>query len=418
MNFRPSPLLYGANEDFFSTFTIAVTMRFSVDCKLLSEAVEKAMKRYPYFSVTPKRQGEQLVLQFNSKPVPVFPDDRTVTLGTEQSNGHLLTFGCKENTIFLNASHFIADGMGINPLLYTVLYLYLSSAYGNEGIDVSRIRMPEDSVPAEEHAYPFPEAPIEYISRMLPEKKSEAVYSLNDEAFDSEGLYAYHLRIPQKAMMSKAHTSDGSPVSFLTVMLYRAISQSDAELKLPVVCHVQHQYRHLLKAPQSHHSLVNYIPVKLSVKAESWDIEKQNTAIRGQVILGSEKEADIIAVNHLLKAFPCSNCLADKQQAMAQFVRNSIRDKTFGISYVGKMDWCGMDKYVEDMHIYIGEKQSRNTLLIEVLTIDEDFSLTFMQSGKGEKYLHAFIEQLKSCDIPVSLAGERRYTLCDTRIQL
>ena len=66
---------------------------------------------------------------------------------------------------------------------------------------------------------------------------------------DGEGMYAYHLHIPQRDMMSKASPLGGSPVSFLTVMMYRALSSLDEGLELPVISHVQHQYRQALRAP-------------------------------------------------------------------------------------------------------------------------------------------------------------------------
>ena len=59
---------------------------------------------------------------------------------------------------------------------------------------------------------------------------------------------------------------------------------------------------------------------------------------------------------------------------------------------------------------------TKNMLLIEVMTIGEDFTINLMQSGRGRVYVDAFVEQLKLADIPVSLIGEERYTLCDTVI--
>ena len=103
---------------------------------------------------------------------------------------------------------------------------------------------------------------------------------------------------------------------------------------------------------------------------------------------------------------------------MARYAGESILGKTFGISYVGKMDWCGLERYVDDLHAYIGEKDTKNMLLIEVMTVGVDFSLTFMQSGRGEKYLNAFMEELRSLQIPVNLVGEERYTLCNTELIL
>ncbi len=414
MKFKPNPLLYGVNEDFLSSFRLAIRMKDAVDYELLCHSVEKTMVRYPYFCVCPKREGEILVLRYNQHPLPVFPDDRTVTLGSEESGGHLISFGCKDKTIFIDVSHYIADGMGIDPLMKSLLYLYVLERYGGEGLAAERIRMPDSAVLDGEHAYPFPDRAIEVAGLDNPFEAPTEAYGLDPDAFDKEGLYAYHLRIPQKAMMAKASSSDGSPVSFLSVLLYRALHRLDKSIDKPVVAHVQHQYRAALRTPMSHHSLVNYIPVTLAPRLNRWDVERQNTVVRGQVILKGGYEADIASVNRLIEAFPSEASFADKADAMARYAKNSIRGKSFGISYVGKMDWCGLERYVEDLHAYIGEKHTENMLLIEVMTVGEDFSLTFMQSGKGEKYLNAFMEEILALGIPVSLAGEERYNLCDT----
>ena len=416
MKFKPNPLLYGADGGFFSTFRLAIRMKETVDYDLLSRSVEKVMVRYPYFCVFPEREGENLVLHYNKRQLPVFPDDRTVTLGSEDSGGHLISFGCKDNTIFIDCSHYIADGMGIDPMMKSLLWLYVSERYGTEGLETKRIRMPDSPIGDEEHAYPFPNRVIEAEELdIIPEAPKEA-YRLGSEAFDKEGLYAYHLHIPQKAMMAKASSSDGSPVSFLSVLLYRAFHRLDQNIDKPVVAHVQHQYRAALRTPMSHHSLVSYIPVVLAPRLSKWDVEKQNTVVRGQVILKGEKEADIASVNRLIEAFPTEASFADKKEAMARYAEKSILGKTFGISYVGKMDWCGLERYVEDLHAYIGEKHTKNMLIIEVMTVGEDFSLTFMQSGRGEKYLNAFMEEIRLLGIPVRLVGEERYKLCNTEL--
>ena len=418
MKFKPNPLLYGANKDFFSTFRLAIRMKDTVDYDLLLRSVEKAMVRYPYFCVSPVREEENIVLLYNKRPVPVFPDDRVVMLGSEESRGHLITFGCKDNTIFIDCSHYIADGMGVDPLMKSLLYLYASERYGTEGLEVERIRMPDSAICDGEHAYPFPDSPINIEDLyIIPESPQEA-YGLDPLAFDNEGLYAYHLHVPQKAMMAKASSSDGSPVSFLSVLLYRALHRLDSNIDQPIVAHVQHQYRAVLRAPMSHHSLVNYIPVTMHPRLSKWDVEKQNTVVRGQVILKGEKEADIASVNRLIEAFPTEASFADKKEAMARYTEKSILGKTFGISYVGKMDWCGLERYVDDLHAYIGEKHTNNMLIIEVMTVGEDFSLTFMQSGRGEKYLNAFMEELRTLQIPVNLVGEERYKLCNTDLIL
>ena len=418
MNYRPNPLLYGAHEDFLSSFKLVVTMRDDVDYNLLLNAVGSAMKRYPYFSVFPQKNGESIQLKFNEAPVPVFKDGRCVVLGTNESNGHLLAFGCEERRIILHASHYIADGMGISPLLMSVLYLYISEKYGTDGLNSEYILMPDSPVSDEEYAYPFPEKNILSDNAEVQEEISDSVYSLDSSAFDNNGLYAYHLRIPQSAMMKVANPSDGSPVSFLSVMLFRALCVLDDKIDKSVIAHVQHQYRAAIKAPLNRHSLVRYIPVEIPPIIKERNVEFQNTIVRGQIILGSEPEQELGSVERLVSVIPKDKCLtlAEKQCAMREFIENSITPKTFGISYVGKMYWCGMDRYIDDMHAYIGEKFTPDMLLIEVMTVGEFFSINFMQSGCGSKYVEAFMEQLKKFNVPVSLVGGERYTLCNTKI--
>lgn len=414
MKFKPNPLLYGANEDFYSTFRLAIRMKDIIDYELLRCSVHKAAVRYPYFCVLPKREEDNLVLHYNSSPLPVFPDDRAVTLGSEESNGHLISFGCKDNTIFIDCSHYLADGMGVEPLMKSLLYLYVSKRYGTEGLETEQIRMPDSPICDGEHIYPFPDGAMNTEEFCTLSKEPEEVYNLDPVAFDTEGLYAYHLHVPQKEMMAMASSSDGSPVSFLSVLLYRALHRLDDNMDKPVLAHVQHQYRAVLRTPMSHHSLVNYIPVTMPPRLNKWDVEKQNTVVRGQVILKGDKEADIASINRLIETFPSESPFADKRDAMARYSEKSILGKTFGISYVGKLDWCGLERYVKDLYAYIGERHTKNMLLIEVMTVGEDFSLTFMQSGRGEKYLNAFVEEIRSLHIPVSLVGEERYKLCNT----
>ena len=146
------------------------------------------------------------------------------------------------------------------------------------------------------------------------------------------------------------------------------------------------------------------------------DVEQQNTVLRGQIIIGSEVFEDLRAVNRLLEACAPDASLAEKKAAMRKYVERSIESKTFGISYVGRMDWCGLDRYVKDIHAYIGEKNTKNMMLIEVMTVGEDFTINLMQSGRGCVYADAFAQELRQMDIPVTFVGEERYTLCDTVI--
>ncbi len=44
MNFRLNPLIYGAHEDFLSSFKLVITIRNDVDYNILLKSVNSAMK--------------------------------------------------------------------------------------------------------------------------------------------------------------------------------------------------------------------------------------------------------------------------------------------------------------------------------------------------------------------------------------
>lgn len=418
MEYKVSPLLYGAHPGFCSAFRLAFEMTEPVDAAALRAAVSRAMVRYPYFAVRVQYRQQRMVLRDNPLPVQVFSHDRTVTLGTAESNHHLLAFACSGHTLYLDCSHFLADGMGIFPLVQTVLCLYLKALHPDAPIDTGSIRMPEDPVPPAEWAYPFPEVPMACSIWKGLHDVPEDPYVLDPAAFDDGGLYAYHLHIDQTALMKTANTSDASPVSFLSTMLFRALCSLEPGLEKPVVGHVQHQYRAALNTPQSHHSLVCYVPIVFTGYLKSRPLYTQNTAIRGQVILRSDEYIDIENVNRLLRHFSCVELedLAAKKAAMQAFVRRSVRGKTFGISYMGRVNWMGMDAYIRDIHAYIGEKNNGSMLLMEVMALRDVFSVTFMQSGKGTRYLNAFLAQLAQLEIPARIHSQGRYRLCDTQL--
>lgn len=96
----------------------------------------------------------------------------------------------------------------------------------------------------------------------------------------------------------------------------------------------------------------------------------------------------------------------------ARYAENGICGKIFGISCVGKTDRCGLGRYVDGLHAHVGERHTKNVLLVEVVTVEEELSLTFMQSGRGEKYLNAFIRRTGELGVSVRLVGERGKKRC------
>ena len=102
--------------------TVRFTMEFTepVREKTLRHAVEAGMKRYPYFAVKIVRCAENWVLEENNRPFVILPENKTVCLGSEEANGHLVAFAYEGNAVSIDMSHYIADGTGMTPLFKTI----------------------------------------------------------------------------------------------------------------------------------------------------------------------------------------------------------------------------------------------------------------------------------------------------------
>ena len=323
MKFQVIPLIYSANGQFKNTIRFAVEFHENILPEALVYAVGQVQKRYPYYSVKIEKEAEGFVLAENNQPFIIAAGEKPVCLNSKASNMHLLAFAWKERTVWIDISHFICDGNGLAPLVKTLAYYYVEQRYGSDGIDPASIRLVTDNIEESEYAYPFPEAPIPNENAIRTEKKTYDPFFFEDGLFDSEGNYAYHLQIRQKDLMAYAKSNDGSPVSFICVMLYKTLMNLYPETEKDIVFEIPHEYRKVLGHPLSHDSLVRVFLAKLAARDRSKSIEMLNTCVRGLIILGSDESADIEAINGMLQlnAYMQSLPLEGKNRQCVRWLR-------------------------------------------------------------------------------------------------
>ena len=415
MNYKPIPLFYAANEHFKNTLRFAVEFNDTIDPAALKYAVEQVRIRYPYFSVKVERDGEELVLAENNLPFVIAAGEKPVCLNCEESNGHLLAFAWKDRTLWVDISHFICDGNGLAPIVKTLVYYYAEKRYNVNDIDTEYIRLVTDEIKEDEYLYPFPDAPISCENALELKPKEYDPFLFDDELFDDEGQYAYNLQIKQKELMKYAKSNDGSPVSFVSVMLFKALTEFCPDTEKDIVFQIPHEYRGVLGRPLSHDCLARVFKAKLTAKDRNKRVEMLNTFVRGQVILGCEESADIAAVNGLvqLSAYMQNLSLEAKKQAMIGLVSKSYDKNTFGVSYTGNISWGGLEKYISDIHIYAGENDRHDTLSIVLFTLGDKFSLCVMQPGKNPAFVEALRDTFARHGIDCKLVSEERFQLAD-----
>lgn len=396
-------IIYAADETLRNTFRLGLDFREPVQIAAMEQAAAQTARRFPYFAVQLIRQGETYRMARNNAPFVFADGGRPIRLNSEESNGHLVAFAVEGNRLFLDTSHFITDGNGVFPFIRTLLYSYLSLVHPEAEFDTSWIALPDSAIPAAElEDDPYPSEPIPAAPMKLSPRPA-AVFRLPDQPqgyANMGGWTSYLFRVPQKELMRFVSSVDGSPATFVASLLYRAVDELHPENRLPVVCGMQHQFRHALGKPQSHLCHVNIVPIVYPPSLRGAEIDRLNTIGRGSLILRADDENDLITVNAHIRNEKAirSMTLPQKREFMRRVVTEGIGVNTFEVSYTGRVAWGGLDRYVSFVAPYLDLTLSGG-VSAEIFSRDTDFDVTIMQRNGDPKLYDRLCEQLTAAGI-------------------
>ena len=418
MKYKTLPLMYMTNEHFKNTLRFAIEMKDPVDPDALRYAVDQVQVRYPYFSVQVITEEEEYVLTENPRPFVISAGGKPLCLNSAETNGHLMSFAFRDHTIFTDITHAVCDGNGFLPVAKTLAYYYIERRYGAEGIDTGTINLVSDPVLEEEYRNPFPDHPFPVEDAAGQTPPVHDPFQFDDAFFDAGGSYAYNLLVRQQDLMKCAKACKGSPVSFISALLYRCVTELFPETEKEVVFLIPHQYRQVLGCPLSHESLARVFTVFLDSGMRNESLETLNTVLRDQIRSACDPAADKAAVNGALKlhAHLKTLSLEKKKEIMPSLAAAAMQKNTFGVSYTGNIPWGGMEKYIRDAHGYAGETGHSGSVSLEVFTIGDYFSLCIMQPGKNPALVQKLMEKLAENGIECRIASEERYEMPDYEI--
>ena len=416
MTYRVNNLIYAAGPGLVNNIRLRATLTDPVDPDMLRAALGKASQRFPYFRVRLIRRESEYFLESNDLPFTVLPYGKAPDLGTAENNYHLYSFAYEGCRLYIDVSHFVTDGNGVFPFVKTILYYYLSSLHPEAEFDPSEFALAGDPVPEDESDdYPYPD-------ELLPEdpigavKRPAEVRKLDDQPQgygNMAGWTAFVYRIKQKELMSFVSSVDGSPATFVTSLIYRSVSDESPDDHLPVVCGMQHQFRHALGRPRSHMCHVNIVPMVYPDSLRGSDIEKLNTIGRGQLIIRADDSNDVLTINkHVKNEKLIKNMtLAEKRSHMRKVVLDGIGDNTFEVSYTGKVAWSGLERYIENFEPYLDMTLSGG-LSVEIFSVGDVFSINIMQRSGVRKYADRFEALLKENGITFEAEPPEHFKIC------
>ncbi len=414
-------LLYEYMKKVSFTVRILVKLNENVDPKLLNEAAQEAITRFPYFAVKVRvDESGAFAFDHNENPIPVLPEEnKRLVLGSQKTGGHLFAITYRENCIWFNFSHSPCGAHGGLFWVKSTLYQYLTKKYGE-------ITAPADlklvGTPIPESEMELPDASKlpddEPLKRY--EGKSSKVglgrflkFLLNPFVKNN---YYYEIIIPTYKFLEYAKSIDGSPNTILAAFFFKTIARYFPAKPDDILSgRVADDYRDDIGASESYRDFTRLIHVLYTRDMENDSIEKLNRMARGAVILQMQPELSCERyrqVEEIHKGIDAQPDLKSKKKYAAthSLFRSDTRD-VFNVSYVGQTDWGGMEQYINEIHTI-----TDGDFMLEVNALKDRFCLCFQLINKDRKPVDLFCKVLEEEGLPYTLSEMKTRYLPDIEL--
>ncbi|MBO5623982.1 MAG: hypothetical protein J5959_20420, partial [Butyrivibrio sp.] len=300
--------LYQSEKRFAHTVRIHVRMKEPVDIDVLEQAVNTAIRRYPYFAVRVSVDEDGgYVLVPNDKRIVVMPTaEKMPKVGSDAVNNHLILVDCSGNDIFFNISHTMCGGKGFLPWVMTNVYEYVKEKYNVEPY-APEVRKPDDDLLPGETSEPtmdmltteapvykrkFQKAPVlglDYLNGLFNPFKRNPNYTV--------------LTVDQNDLLKVIKANDSSVLSFFFIIFARALDRVFPEKDRVIVAEAAHNMRDSVGLPNTHCDFLSHVYVDYDRDDLKGDLEKLGTRTRGQMILQTDPSVSHEQVRKLFELY-------------------------------------------------------------------------------------------------------------------
>lgn len=374
------------------TYRLVINMKDFVDGEILEEALRKTERRYPYFSVRMRKNDAEYFYEPNSAPIVLLNTDEQITLNAAQTNFHIWAVCYKDNRIFIDFYHGMADGGGSGYLMATLLHYYCNGRYGVTEHD--GIRTLEDEISPEETIDPLDSLPRMDISFDDTEK---AFSLLNDGGEIYDCPMNYEIILPENAFIKFTSANDSSPGTMILLLLNRAIDAHYPTRNKPIISTYDINCRPMLNSLGSYQNCITFARFAYSDRIKKFPLTTQATIYRGITFLASDE--DTVVKNMTALASTIEGALKEnsspenKKAAFGKMIRENFSNRTAAVSYVGKWRFAALSKYIDSSFVHVAPHGSP---MIEVTEINGKICLSFLQDFSAEGLLKEFLAQMET----------------------
>jgi len=399
-----SYLLYELKKRDVYSVKIRVILKEKVNGEVLSKAAEKAFQRFPYYRKTVSVNDEgAYVFEPCDKPVAVIEGDRKVRLGTDETNGLLFAITYENNDVFFSFSHNFCGGCGAMRWIKATLWQYLTDL--GYDVDTKAIMTVDTPMTAEEQAEPDPaslpaDRPLGRLNFTMDSFVPRMDYM--ERMKDPDGIDGYYpIRIPKKALMKYARDNDGSPNSILAAVLYKMCVKVFPE-ETKFTAGIANNYREDLGCPLTYRDIVREMHIQYDDRIKDWPVDKLSTVTRSRMYIQMQPEESWERCRRVDELRSQIDSMPDLESKVNYAFENSLTThgipSTFHISYVGKVDWGGLESYIDGVY-----SLTIAHLMLEVNATEAYFFISFHTVKKDGKYLKEFLKVLDDEGITYSV---------------
>ena len=406
-NLLQSNFLYRTWDGFSHTIRFAFRMDHPVREEEFRSAVQKSAERYPYFCIRVEREGEGYRFLPNEAPIPVRFGEKPPVLGSAEANGHYIAASVRDDMIYFDMYHNLADSRGFLPWVKTVLFLYLAAAVDPE-LGRDGINLPGEAFHPNETEDPYAELEIPEDVTPFYTLAPVPVFVPDTRYAEGPGRQVFYVRADSRTLMAMCRENDSSPAVLTAWFMKETVKKLFPDRGgLPIAAAIPHSLRDGLLGENNYHDQLSPVMLRFDEKMERLPIDRQFTACRGSLFLQNDwsnmlcRIRDSIAFSEELKRLPTVDARRSASRAaVSQFIKNP---ETMCVTYPGNIRWGSTGRHIREVWMHTSVLSA--PLMVVAATLNDSFFFTVQQRDNTGIYADTFASLLCQYGIEAEVAG-------------
>lgn len=405
---------YYTENHFSFSLQVKVTMKEAVEPEILSSAVNRAMKRYPYFAVKVSVDDEGgYIISPNSAPISVLPMQKRIRkLGSREIGYHLAFVEYEGRDIYFNISHSLCGGRGAFPWVMTCVLQYVRERYNVEPV-CPGIRKSEEPLFDDEVCQPS----LDMLSK---EKPNYVFRSRNPFTMLKDYLLAlsfpfirrpnyYLFSFPQQTIATYAKENGHSISSLFIAIMGKTMDRVLPDKVEIIGGEIAHNPAADIGIPNCHSDFISRAYVDYSRDEIRRDMSELGPMTRDEI---RKQIHPSVSCSYLRRTFEKLERLdeikglANKRRFFRKnnpYTNKDVKHGTYIVNYTGWMHWGEVADYIESYGCIV-----EGHLLLEITSMEGKIFVSFMQLLDKKKYVEAFKKVLSELGLPYSVEGPYR----------